>query len=251
MIDQRLREVARAIRAADDVLLHVGRGVLGGTDLPVDALTAAVWGAPDGRFAVDRFESDPDRLWADWLEFWDDADVDPASVEPRPVHERIAELVAGDHVSTVLTENVFGLLRAAGVPAADCVEFHGRADRARCQYCSRTFDATPGATTTNRRCPTCGGTLGPGIVLAGEPPARRDRLLAYARAEHCDCYVAAGTRLAVDPTAENARHAVETGADLLVIGERTTPLDREADRRLRDDPASALARLRDALAIMG
>lgn len=251
MNDARLRRAARTIRAADDVVLHTGPAVLDGTDLPVDDLAAAVWGAPDGPFTLDRFESAPDRLWADWLEFWDDAGVNPTRTDPRPVHDRIAELVADGHVSTVITENVFGLLRAAGVPAADCIEFHGRVDRARCQYCDRTFDATPGETTSNRRCPTCGGTLGPGIVLAGEPPARRDRLLAYSRAEHCDCYVAAGTRLAVDPTAENARHAVETGSDLVVIGQRATPLDGDADPRVRDDPAGALARLRDRLAIMG
>ena len=250
MSDPRLRKGARLVRDADDVVLHVGPELLAGADVPADELAEAIWGDPDGSFSVARFEERPGRVWNDWLDFWDDAGVDPASVDPAPVHERVAELVGDGHVSTVVTENAFGQLRATGVPVEDVIEFHGRADRARCEYCDRTLDATPGQTTGHRRCHGCGGTLGPGVVLAGEPPARRDRLAAYARAEKCDAYVAAGTRLAVDPTAETAARAVETGADLLVIGERPTPMDGDADVHLREDPAGALARLRDAVAIL-
>ncbi|PSQ25507.1 hypothetical protein BRD03_13415 [Halobacteriales archaeon QS_9_68_17] len=94
---------------------------------------------------------------------------------------------------------------------ADSIEYHGRADRARCEYCDRRVDASPGRTTGHRRCHARGGPPGPGIVLAGDPPARHGRLAAYARAEKCDACVAAGTRLAVDPTAGSAVHAVETG----------------------------------------
>lgn len=248
MGDPRLRKGARLIREADDVLLHTGPGLLAGTDLPADELAEVVWGDPDGRFTADRFESDPDGMWADWLDFWADAEVNPSEVAPRPVHQRIAELVEDGHVSTVVTENVFGLLRAAGVPEGDCIEFHGRVDVARCEYCHRTYDATPGRTGNHRRCPACGGTLGPGIVLAGEPPDRADRLLAYARAEACDLYVAAGTRLAVAPSGENAQHAAETGAGLLVVGDRSAVSD--ADYRIRDDPTGVLARLRDTLAVL-
>ncbi|NHN49486.1 hypothetical protein G9464_18100 [Halostella sp. JP-L12] len=250
MSDPRLRKGARLVRDADEVVLHVGPELLAGTDVPADELAASLWGDPDGSFTMARFEEHPERVWDDWLDFWDDAAAGPASADPRPVHERVAELVADGHVSSVLTENVFGQLRAAGVPEEDSIEFHGRADLARCEYCERTFDVAPERTTGHRRCHACGGTLGPGVVLAGEPPARHDRLAAYARAEKCDVYVAAGTRLSVDPTAENAEHAVESGAGLLVIGERPTPMDGAADYRIREDPASALARLRDAVAIL-
>lgn len=251
MIDPRYRRVARAVGDADEALLHVGPGLLAGSDLPAEELARTVWGAPDEQFTADRLRDDPEGVWADWLEFWEDAGVEPGGVEPEPVHERVAELVEAGHVSTVLTENVFGQLRAAGVPSADCVEFHGRADRARCVRCERAYDADLSGTVGHRGCPACGGTLGPGVILAGEPPARRDRLRAYARAEGCGAYLAAGTSLAVDPTAENAEHAVETGASLLVVGDRPTALDDAADERLRQEPAEALARLRDALAIMG
>lgn len=251
MSDPRLRKCARLIRAGDDVLLHTGPELLAGTDLPATALAEAVWGKPDGSFSTERFETTPERVWTDWLDFWDEAAVAPAKTEPQPIHERIVELVESGHVSTVITENVFGLVRAAGLTAEDCIEFHGRADVARCGYCERTFEATPKRTNGLRQCHTCGGTLGPGVVLAGEPPARRDRLYAYSRAEQCNVYVAVGTQLTIDPTAENAEHALETGATLVIIGDRPTALDADADYRLRDDPASTLARLRDTLAIMG
>lgn len=250
MSDARIRKGARLIREADDVLLHAGPQLLAGTDLPAEELATAAWGRPAGSFTHEQFEESPERVWADWLDFWDDVPVSPATADPQPVHERIAELVEAGHVSTVITENVFGLLRRAGVPVQHCIEFHGRADTARCEYCDRSYDATPRRTSSHRRCPACGGTLRPGIVLGGEAPERRDRLLAYARAESCDLYVAAGTRLAVEPTVENAEHAVETGSDLLVIGERPTAIG-GSDYRLHDDPTGALARLRDALTIMG
>jgi NAD-dependent deacetylase len=248
--NRELRTVARQISDGEDVLLHTGPGLLAGTDLPVGDLADAVWGE-NSRFTRDRLESDPEAVRADWLEFWADAAVDPASVTPRPVHRRVAELVEAGHVSTVITENVFGLLREAGVPADRCIEFHGRVDEAACVRCERTYDTAPGDATGNRRCPACGGTLGPGIVLPSEPPARANRLRAWTSAEDCDVYVGAGTRLPVYPTAENAERALETGTDLLVVGDRPTALDDEATHRLRADPAGALGRLRDALAILG
>lgn len=251
MSDPRLRKSAKIIREGDDVLLHVGSGLLAETDVPAAEVAKAVWGAPDGSFTTTRFETNPERVWDDWLDFWDDAGVEPANAEPQPVHERIVELVEDGYVSTVVTENVFGHLRAAGLSAEDCIEFHGRADVARCGSCARTFDATPKQTSGLRRCHGCGGTLRPGIVLAGEPPARHDRLRAYARAEQCDVYVAAGTQLTIDPTAENAEHALEMGATLLVIGERPTAFDADADYRLRDSSVRTLGRLRDTLVIMG
>lgn len=250
MSDPRLRKGARLIREADEVVLHVGPGLLAGVDLPAHELAETVWGNPAGSFTLDRFQETPEGVWADWLEFWETVPEAPSDIDPQPVHERVAELVDSGHVSTVLTENVFGLLRTAGVPVQDCIEFHGRADTARCEYCDRSYEAMPGKAAGNRRCHVCGGTLRPGIVLGGETPARRDRLLAYARAESCDLYVVAGTQLLVEPTAENAEHARETGADLLVIGDQPTALG-HSDFRLRDDPTGTIARLRDALAIHG
>jgi NAD-dependent deacetylase len=251
MSDPRLRKCARLIQEGDDVLLHAGPELLAETELPAAEVAEAVWGEPDGSFTTNRFETTPERVWDDWLDFWDEAAMEPTKTKPQPIHERIVELVENGHISTVITENVFGLLRAAGLSVDDCIEFHGRADVARCEYCERTVDATPKQTTGLRRCHACGGTLGPGIVLAGEPPARHDRLRAYSRAEQCDVYIAAGTQLTIDPTAENAEHALETGATLVVIGERSTSFDTDTDYRLRDDPASTLARLRDTLAIIG
>lgn len=246
-----MRALAERIRASESVLLHTGPALLAGTALPTRELEEAVWGDPEGRFSLERFESEPESVWSDWLDFWADAPVDPASVPPQPVHERIAELVGQDHVSQVVTENVFGLLREAGVPADRCVEFHGWIDEVRCRRCGWTDTVSPRQAVGHRQCPTCLSTLGPGVVLAGEPPAKADRLRVWTWAEQCDLYLAAGTKLAVHPTAENAEHAVETGADLVVVGEQPTALDDLADERLEIDPAGALARLRDRLAILG
>jgi NAD-dependent SIR2 family protein deacetylase len=97
------------------------------------------------------------------------------------------------------------------------------------------------------RCPVSMRRVASGIdTMPGSPYSR-----AYSRAEQCDVYIAAGTQLTIDPTAENAEYALETGATLVVIGECPTAFDAETDYRLRDDPASTLARLRDTLAIMG
>lgn len=251
MTNSQLRRIGRRIRESDEVVLHAGPGILTESELPATALAEAVWGSPDGRFNSDRFETEPESLWADWLEFWEDVATDPVSVSPRPVHERIEELIECEHVSAVITENVFGLLRDAGVPSDRCVEFHGRIDEARCVNCARTYDVSPARSTGNRRYPTCGRTLAPGIVLAEEPPRKADRLQAWSRAEKCDLYVAVGTQLTVHPTDENARHAVETGADLAIIADRPTTLDDDADDRLWSDPASGLGKLRDMIAVFG
>lgn len=250
-MNTRLRNIARRIRRSDEVVLHAGPGLLAETDLPATGIADVVWGEPDGRFTIDRFETAPESLWGDWLEFWASAPVDPAAVSPQPVHERIRELVEREHVSKVVTENVFGLLHEAGVPADRCIEFHGRIDTARCKQCDRTYDAPPTRTTGNRRCPACGRTLAPGIVLAGEAPPKAHRLRAWSWADDCDLYLATGTRFAVHPTGENAEHAVETGAELAILADRPTLLDESADVRLSIEPASGLGRLRDTIAVLG
>lgn len=251
MTDPGLRRLARRIRESNGVVLHTGPGLLAESDLPAPDLAEAVWGSPNGKFDIERFETTPESLWADWLEFWTDTPAGPPTATPQPVHERIVELVESEHVSMVVTENVFGLLREAGVPADRCIEFHGRVDEARCEYCDRAYDVTPARETGNRRCPACGRTLAPGIVLAGEPPAKADRLRAWSWAEKCDLYLAVGTRLNVHPTDENAERALETGAELAVIGNRSSVFDEDAGIRLWSDPASALSRLRDVLTVLG
>lgn len=251
MSNPQLWSLARRILDSEEVLLHVGPGILAGSDLPAAELEAAVWGDPDGRFSIGRFEAEPEAVWADWLEFWDGVGTDPTACARLPVHDRIAELLETGRVSAVVTENVYGLLEAAGASAEDVIEFHGRVDRARCPACGRSYAADPTQAVGNRRCLNCGRTLAPGVVLAGEPPARADRLLAWSRAESADVYLAVGTRLAVHPTAENAEHAADTGAEVVVVGTEPTPLEGVASERLRADPAETLARLRDSLAILG
>lgn len=248
--NQKLRTIARQIHESDRVLLHTGADLLASTSLPSRTLREAVWGSPDGQFSAERFESRPEGVWADWLDFWSSGTVDPETVDPQPVHDRVAELVAADHITAVVSETVFGLLQSAGVPTDRCIEFHGRADRARCRRCGRTEPANPAQSVGHRQCPSCLATLGPGIVLAEEPPAEHDRLRAWTEAEKCDLYLAVGTPLTVYPTAENAEHAVESGADLVVIGQHRTPLDDVATDRIEMDASGALARLRDAAAIL-
>lgn len=246
----RLRRLASRIRDSDNVVLHTGYGLLAETPLPTVPLRETVWGDPDGQFTADRFETNPETVWANWLDFWADESVDPSEVSPQPVHDRVAELVADGHVTTVVTETVFGLLRDAGVPVESSIEFHGRADRARCRRCGQTEPANPAQTVGHRQCRSCLATLGPGIVLAEEPPAKHDRLRAWTAAEKADLYLAVGTPLNVYPTAENAEHAVETGADLVIVGTQRTPLDDDADERIEMEPSAALARLRDAVSIL-
>lgn len=248
MSDPRLRTAARLLADADNVVLHTGPGLLADLPVPGVELASAVWGDPEGRFSAQRFDEAPGAVWDDWVGFLADADFD--DLAPTPAHECVADLVAAGYVSTLVTENVYGLDERAGIPAERCIEFHGRVDVARCDHCDRAYDVTP-TPDAPHRCRSCGEPLKPGVVLADEPPAKHDRLLAYARAEHCDVYLAAGTRLAVDPTAENAEHAVEMEATLAIIGERSTPLDDEADYRLRERAARALPRLRDAVMILG
>lgn len=244
-----LRTLAGRLIDQEQVMLHVGPGILRETPLPAESLAQAVWGAPEGRFTAERFQADPEAVWADWLAFWHERDVTPADATPLPVHEQIADLVDDGIVSTVLTENVFGQLARAGVPDDALIELHGRADRARCEFCDRSYDAAVGGTVGHRGCAACAGTLGPGIVLAGETPDRRKRIRATARAADCDLYLAVETSLTVDPTAELPAHAVQTGGELVLLGTPPADVDGQATR-LDGDGSHLLARLADAVAIL-
>lgn len=120
-----------------------------------------------------------------------------ADATPNAAHMALAELAAGPHEVTLITQNVDDLHTRAGSP--DVIHMHGRLMRALCAACDARWDAPP-VMSPHDHCPTCGATATrPDIVWFGEIPY--DMGAISAAVATCDLFVAIGTSAEVYPAA--------------------------------------------------
>lgn len=139
----------------------------------------------------------------------------------------------------VVTQNIDMLHQKAGSRVV--YELHGSGIVRRCFRCGRTksFDEicamleNPG----NGDVPICderGGPFKPDITFFGEPlpePAFSDALQ---MAMSADLIMVLGSSLTVYPAASIPVHAVQSGADLVIVNSQPTPMDRFAILRYPD-----------------
>jgi NAD-dependent deacetylase len=152
------------------------------------------------------------------------------AARPNAAHRLPVRLHAEDRLTGVVTQNVDGLHRAAGLPEDMLVELHGNAHRVRCLGCDwecarqevqlrlEAGDLTPD-------CPSCGGILKPTTVAFGQPvpPKRLER--ARELAAECDLCLIIGSSLAVYPAAYVPHWARKAGAALAILNAEPTRLD--------------------------
>jgi NAD-dependent deacetylase len=148
----------------------------------------------------------------------------------------------------VITQNVDGLHRLAGMDGRKVLELHGTA---RTVACTRCHARTPMEEALARveageedpPCRVCGGILKSATVMFGErlDPAVLGRAMAIAKAG--EIFIAVGTTLHVQPAASLAGIAAEHGARLIVVNAEPTPYDERADEIVREPIGTALPAL--------
>lgn len=110
----------------------------------------------------------------------------------------------------MITQNVDGLHHRAG--SVDAIEVHGSAGRARCLACDWAGPAPEG-----RRCPRCGASARPDVVLFGEMLDETVLRAAQVAAMGCDLFLAIGTSGRVAPASWLAPLARRCGATVVNI----------------------------------
>lgn len=168
-------------------------------------------------------------------------------VSPGRGHHAVARLVASGKALGVITQNIDGLHRAAGVAADKIVELHGNGTYATCLTCGVRHDlarirAKFEADGKAPRC-LCGGVVKTATISFGQAMPEEAMRRAHALTRACDLFVSIGSSLVVYPAAGFPTLASEQGAGLVIVNRDPTSLDAVADLVLRGDIGTVLAPL--------
>ena len=171
------------------------------------------------------------------------------AAKPNPAHLALAELERRGILKVLITQNVDSLHQAAG--SQNVIELHGSFRSATCLKCLRIVSTAELmdqviATGEVPRC-SCGGVLKPDVVLMGEmlPPQAFHR--AEQAARDCDLLLVAGTSLEIAPANNLPWLALQHGARLVMVNRSPTDLDSRATVLIRDDVATALPAILEAV----
>ena len=148
------------------------------------------------------------------------------NAKPNAAHLKLAELERAGKLKAVVTQNIDGLHQAAG--SVNVYELHGSVHRNYCMKCRQFYDldfmmkqdGVP-------RCPVCGGTIKPDVVLYEESLDQETIEASVLAISRADMLIIGGTSLAVYPAAGLVRYY--RGNKLTLINKSPTPYDKEAD----------------------
>jgi len=170
------------------------------------------------RATPEAFERTPELVW----EFYAGRRLNAGEVEPNAGHFALAEMERHVPNFTLITQNVDGLHKRAGNKSV--VELHGNITRIKCSRGCGVFtewEEIPGKTPT---CPTCKVKLRPDVVWFGEMLPRDELVIAFQAARACTVFFSIGTSGLVQPAATLPFLAKQTGAVIVEVNIKETPL---------------------------
>jgi len=234
--------LAELIREAGSVVALTGAGISVPSGIPdFRSPGTGVWANVDPMEVahIDVFRRDPERFWA----FYGERFASLRDKRPNGAHAVLSELERRGRLDAVITQNIDGLHRAAGM--RELIEVHGSIAYASCLDCGsrvgleevrgRMAAADDGVP----RC-VCGDPLKPDVVLFGEylPEAALDR--ATVLAAQADLLIAVGTSLEVHPVAGLADLTLRAGGQVALVTMGPMPYDGEAVVKLDGDVVAEL-----------
>ena len=228
-----------ALRNSSRTVVLTGSGISAESGVPTfrEAQTG-LWERydPQELATPEAFERDPKLVW-DWYA-WRRKLI--AQAAPNPGHLALAALQDTSQNFTLVTQNVDGLHQRAG--SRDVIELHGNILRTRCSVEGVEVDEYE-ESESPPVCPSCGAPLRPDVVWFGEmlPPGALDAASEAARG--AALFLSVGTSSLVYPAAALPYEAFESGATLVEINPKDTPLTPHVDCALRGPAGDVLPRL--------
>jgi NAD-dependent deacetylase len=178
-------------------------------------------------FDIDYFSEDPTYYYKSAGEFIYNADDYPASI----VHTCLAALEKKGLLKAVITQNIDFLHQKGG--SKRVIEVHGSPAIHYCLYCPGVrlpFEEAAAIVKKGDfpRCPNCGNILKPAITFFGEMLPAAALQEANSESSHCDLMLVLGTSLTVHPAAGLPETAIGHGAEIVIVNNMPTGLDRYA-----------------------
>lgn len=229
---------AAMLASSRHAIAFTGAGASTESNIPDFRGTQGLWKRFDPRMASrSYFLEDPLGFWRFYAGRWDFI----AGAAPNAAHRALALLESRGVIKGLVTQNIDRLHSKAGSRAV--LEVHGNLEESRCDGCGSrlpTAGIILGLVARGEvpRCPGCGGTLRPCIVLFEEPVESMDA--AMGMATESDLCLAVGSSLTVYPAAAIPEVAKRQGGSLIIINYDPTPLDSIADLVIREKASVAL-----------
>jgi NAD-dependent deacetylase len=173
-----------------------------------------------------------------------------AAKQPNDGHRALAQLQRFGYLQDIITQNIDGLHQKAGSEPASIIELHGSAHRVRCLDCGRLFDAEPFDREFDGEepvCPVCGGMVKEATISFGQPLVADDLRAALLVARGAGVMLVVGSSLTVNPAAKIPREAARSGAELAIVNNEPTSLDKFASIVVRAPAGASLSYLADRL----
>lgn len=156
------------------------------------------------------------------------------TVEPNLAHLAICEYEKRGRLLGLITQNIDGLHKLAGISDEKLVELHGTDRLVTCLQCGKRYQPADvyenlGEPFTAPTCDTCGGFLKSANVSFGQSMPIEAMQRAQAWSERADIFLVLGSSLQVQPAASFPVIAKRAGALLAIVNRDPTPLDEIAD----------------------
>jgi NAD-dependent deacetylase len=241
--DQRMdaQALAAALAEKERIVWLTGAGISVASGIrPYRKSNDAIW----NEFVLEwgtfrRMQEEPISWWKD---YWIKAKVGTLENKaPNAGHHALVRMLAHDPRQLMITQNIDGLLAAAGIDEERTIEVHGRYGVFRCvdSWC-KGFEETTTAIDFSGldrgeppRCAICNDLLRPVVLLFDEAyyshPWYQGRR-AFKALEQADAILCAGTSFSVGVTAAAMAAAHHTGA--LMVNLNVDPPDFDDDGRI-------------------
>jgi len=214
--------------ACERIVIFTGAGVSTGAGIPDYRGPNGIWKSRP-EIPLDEYLEFPEKQRQYWG-FKSEDFFRWQAVQPTPAHEAIARLQDLGKLRAVITQNIDGLHRRAGVREDLLVELHGRMDQVRCLGCGFTDRAEPWYAKFQKEgevpdCPVCQHVLKPGVIQFGESLEASDLIRAQQAMMDPDLVIAIGSTLAVQPAATFPLMAARMGVPYIILNQGETAHD--------------------------
>jgi mono-ADP-ribosyltransferase sirtuin 6 len=195
---------------------------------------------------------------------------DVAAAQPGLTHIALAQLVDAGVVKHIASQNVDGLHRRSGVPAALLSELHGNCLREECWRCGASFERTFDVTRqrnktcaecltrvpffchcTLRKCPSCKTPLKDTVIHFEEDLPEEALQRSFKEASVADVCLALGTSLLIYPAVDVVRRMTKRKhTKLVVVNKQKTPLDKKCAVRVFGDVDTVMRGVMQQLSVI-
>jgi NAD-dependent deacetylase len=227
-----VQELATKIRASDEIVVFTGAGISTESGIPDFRSPGGLWTRYKPVTFQEFMSSEAARIeaWKRRLETYEAH----KNAKPNIGHYFVQSLDQKGKLIGLITQNVDGLHREAGLADEKIVELHGNNRRIVCLKCDKSFDPDEVMKRlvgdfSSPKCDACGGLLKSATISFGQAMPQEAMRQAQEWTEGAAVFIVMGSSLQVQPAASFPVLAKRNGALLAIINREPTPLDEYAD----------------------